>query len=431
MRSTIAPALFLSLSGLASAQGHVLVVDAAGGAPFTQIGPALQAAAPGDVLLVRGGTYAPFAVANRSVTIAGEHGSLVQVSGTIQVRNLAAGRTVLLHGLHTSGASSSSANDGPGITLKNDAGPVRVQACLAQGAAGFPGVRVQGSGDVAVSSSQAFGGVGWEFSGSGIVADGTAIAIYGCALIGADGAPPWSYTPPGCRGGSAGSGVRCWTDGFLFCGGSFLQGGSGQNGINGCYGGPVYGDMAHGGSAGDGLDLRNGQQTLWQFDDVFQIGTPGWGGSGQCGCGLVANCDGDPGLPGVQVHSSAGDLITTLPGSSAVLATSANPARELTTLGITMNSGPGESVLLVACSATAFAPEANRGVRLVDSNGSHLTQRIGTTDAQGHLAYSWPIPDLGPGIESQVLHLQALVVSPGGTRRWSNPVALVLLDSAF
>jgi hypothetical protein len=35
------------------AQGHVLVVDAAGGGAYTQIAAALQNAAPGDVLLVK------------------------------------------------------------------------------------------------------------------------------------------------------------------------------------------------------------------------------------------------------------------------------------------------------------------------------------------------------------------------------------------
>lgn len=425
------PLVLLAPAGLS--QGHVIVVDAAGGGAYLQIGAALQHASAGDVVLVKSGSYAGFAVANQSLTIAGDANALVQVNGTVQVRSLAAGRRVLLHRLQAFGATSASQNDGPGITIKNDTGPVRVQDCLAQGAAGMPGVRVEGAAEVGLSSSQAIGGVGWEFSGPGIVAEGDAIAVYACDAIGADGAPPWSYTPPGCRGGTAGSGIKSWTNGFIFCGGTLLRGGSGQDGMNGCFGGSYYGDMAHGGSAGDGFDLRYGTQTLWQLDEAFQIGTPGAGGYGQCGCGFTANCYGDNGSPGVQVDSGwwGGDSVVNLSGSSPTLSTSANPARELTTLGITVDSGPGEAVLLVACSATAFAPEVNRGVRLVDWNGPHVTQRIGTTDAQGHLSYSWPIPDLGPGVESQVLQVQALVVSPSGTRRWSNPVSLVLLDGAF
>ncbi len=88
-------------------------------------------------------------------------------------------------------------------------------------------------------------------------------------------------------------------------------------------------------------------------------------------------------------------------------------------------------MLLVGCSGVGFSQQADRGVCLVDTNGPHFTLRLGTTNSLGHLQTNWAIPDLGVGIESQIVHLQVLVVRTNGQRRWSNPVSAVLLDSAF
>lgn len=427
----LVPLALFSFASLALGQGHVLVVDAAGGGAYTQIGTALGHAAAGDVLLVKSGNYPAFAVANQSVSIVGDANALVQVNGTVQVRQLIAGRSVLLHRLQAFGVATISANDGPGITIKNDTGPVRVQECLAQGAAGRPGVRIEGSGDVALATTQAFGATAWSLSGAGVLANGTAAAIYDCDLHGAVGAAPLSsWSPPECYGGSGGSAVRSTSDGFLYVAGSQLVGGNGYDGANNCF--PTgTADCCYGGNGGSGIDVLAGIQTLWQLGNSFQLGVPGGGGYGQCGCGLLVWCQCDPGNSGNSVAAWYGDTIVNLAGGSPSLGLSSNPARELTTVGITIDSAPGDRVLLVACGATAFAPEMNRGVRLVDWNGPHHTQRLGTTDAQGHLLANLPIPDLGPGVESQILHLQALVVHANGSRVWSNPLALVLLDSAF
>ena len=128
---------------------------------------------------------------------------------------------------------------------------------------------------------------------------------------------------------------------------------------------------------------------------------------------------------------SSGDTVVAIPGPNPSLSLSANPAREGTTLGLSVESAPGDAVLLVMTSAVTFAPEQNRGVRLVNWSGPHTTRRLGTTDALGHLQTSWPIADLGSGIESQIVHVQLLVVHSNGQSVWSNAISLVLLDSAF
>jgi hypothetical protein len=196
--------------------------------------------------------------------------------------------------------------------------------------------------------------------------------------------------------------------------------------------GYYYGDWCDGGNGGSGIDVLTGAHTLWQLDTSFQVGTGGYGGTGDCGCGFSAPpCDADGGSIGVPVAFNFGDTLVTIPGLSPTLSLSSNPARENTLVGITLDSSPGDAVLLVASSGVSFVPESGRGVRLVDWTIPHMTRRLGTTDGQGHLQSSMAIPDLGPGIESQIVHLQALVVHGNGSRVWSNPVSLVLLDSAF
>jgi hypothetical protein len=77
-----------------TALASTFVVDAAGGAGahFTDIPPAIAAAAPGDVLLVRAGSYSPF-VLDKGLAILADAGA--DVAGTITVQNVATIRAAL------------------------------------------------------------------------------------------------------------------------------------------------------------------------------------------------------------------------------------------------------------------------------------------------------------------------------------------------
>ncbi|MBK7645562.1 MAG: hypothetical protein IPJ19_21435 [Planctomycetes bacterium] len=419
------------LAPAALSQGHVLVVDAGGGGAYTQITTALQNASPGDVLLVKSGSYRRFAVANQSVAVVGDVSATVQIAGTVQVRNLAAGGTALLHGLQVFGALSTAANDGPGFSIRNDAGAVRVQECIAQGAAGKPGVRVEEAEDVALAGVHSFGGSAWPNSGEGLVANGHAIAIYECDLHGGPAAVPLWSNYPACIGGNGGCAVRSAMNGFLWVGATLLIGGVGTNGADGCSGNTTYTLWCSGGNGGHCLDLMTGAHSLWTLGSTSLPGQFGYGGYGTCGCGFSCCCSGDSGTPGLALAANYDDYPVNLPGDSPTLALGLNPMRENSSVGISVDSAPGATATLIVSGYTPFQLDLPRGVRMVDMVGAHLSFGLGTTDAQGHLQASWPIGDLGPGIESQILYLQVLVTLPTGPRRWSNPVALVLLDSAF
>src|SRR5262245_22482850 len=85
-----------------SLHGQTFVVDAGNGpgANFTSIAAAIAAVPDGATLLVRAGTYAPFTVDAKGLTILGDPG--VVVGGSVAVRNIAAGQAVTIRELQTS-----------------------------------------------------------------------------------------------------------------------------------------------------------------------------------------------------------------------------------------------------------------------------------------------------------------------------------------
>ena len=65
----------------ASAQASVLVVDASGGGAFTSLQAAVDAAASGDLLLVKGGVYSGFTADGKALTIVEDSGHAASVLG--------------------------------------------------------------------------------------------------------------------------------------------------------------------------------------------------------------------------------------------------------------------------------------------------------------------------------------------------------------
>jgi hypothetical protein len=300
-----------------------------------------------------------------------------------------------------------------------------VQDCFAQGAAGESGLRIDGSADVAINFTQALG----VTSGSGLRADGSALALYHCDVEGGDGNPAMGDYPPQCSGGTGGEGVGSATSGFLFCGGTFIRGGNGQPG-NHCSG-QGGSTCCAGGGGGSAIDVEPGQQVVDLLDDVLVPGQGASGGYGSCNCGLVSYCYCDSGYGGAPLYWGPGDVISNQPGLCPVLAVSANPVRELSTLGFTVDSAPGDQVFLAVNTSTTFRREIGKGVRLVAPTHPNKYQILGPTDALGHLQDGWDLPDLGPGVQSVIVHMQALVKHANGHLVWSNPVHLVVLDQAF
>src|SRR5690349_9408266 len=92
----------------APAFAGVHIVDATGRGDQLTIAAAVAAASEGDLVLVRSGTYAGFVVDDKALVIALDVGALVTIEGTIEIDNLAGGKSLVLEGLSVHGPVNAS-----------------------------------------------------------------------------------------------------------------------------------------------------------------------------------------------------------------------------------------------------------------------------------------------------------------------------------
>src|SRR6187402_1540088 len=97
--AALARGLCLSLLLASAARADVFVVDASGGGDFTTLQAAVNAAADGDTLLVRTGSYAGFLLTGKGLSIVAERGAEPKVSADVRLLSITAGHTVVLSGL--------------------------------------------------------------------------------------------------------------------------------------------------------------------------------------------------------------------------------------------------------------------------------------------------------------------------------------------
>ena len=114
-RSLLAFALTSLGAAILPAQ-QTFIVSAAGGGQFTDIPPAIAAAAPGDTLLVRPGQYSAFTV-GKGIRIIGDPGAVAgNPFSAIQIRGLPAGQALVVQGL----AANTLLAAGPTTVADND-----------------------------------------------------------------------------------------------------------------------------------------------------------------------------------------------------------------------------------------------------------------------------------------------------------------------
>ena len=163
----------------AVARADVLVVDAAGGSDFTDLPDAVAAAAEGDTLLVKSGSYTAFQLVDKGLHVVADVDASVHVDGYISIEGLGAGKAVLLSGLEVVGSETLYLDESnwfwatPAVGASGCEGAVRVQDCDLTGgpgvydleylgvdswAGGGTAAAVVDSGDVAFTSCQLRGG---------------------------------------------------------------------------------------------------------------------------------------------------------------------------------------------------------------------------------------------------------------------------------
>jgi hypothetical protein len=382
----------------------VWVVDQGGGGDFTAIQPAVDAAADGDTVLVRAGSYAGFAVNSKGVAVVADVGALVELQGSVQIVNLPIGSVAHLAGLSVLASGHADVTLNSGLYLQNNHGVVRGFDCSFEGAWGYPwptnddtgreGAVFDQNKDVAFTRCSFTGTEArWVYNccdygydgGDGVYSQDTVVAFYDCLLQGGKGGDSgW--------GGVGGAGCEFINLG-LFASGSVFRGGEGGTGEDFIYG--------PGGPGGDGL-IVHGQGQARLTDCLFE-GGPG-------GIALTFGPDGPPG----QQTSGAGSFYLYQ-----------GPARSTSVVGmwwegaslpLFVGGEPGDRVFLIASTQTDFFfQEALSGTWLVPHLGFASVIPAGIIDASGILEVELDGFDLDSGDEASSLYVQAICIDTNGT----------------
>lgn len=420
-------ALARTLIGLSSiallhapALAGVIVVASNGTGQATDLPAAIAAAVDGDVLLVKSGTYSAFTITNKSLDLVADAGASVIVLGTSTVQQLAATRSVSLTGLSLRGPAGVGSNIGTALRLVNDSGSVRVQGCDLAGhdgnactefAWGGSALFADHCNDVALARCTLAGGNAGDFrldagyggyGGDCLQGLNSRVALYGCSLRGGRGASSTAACGGFGAGGYAGFGGDACD--LISCPQSFAASCTFQGGD----GGDSFFDLPPG--VGAWL-ITSG--TLTALDSSFLSGHDAAGGTS------------------VGVRIDGGATFSTLPGLGRTLTTN-RVLREGSQLRLEFTGQPGDVVELTFAESGRFqSSPALRGVSLLRTSKPTPVLQAGVVDASGTLHVTWPIDELGTGVQARRLFLQAVFRDTSGVTTLSTPATVVLLDSAL
>jgi hypothetical protein len=412
------PALVLSAP---LAVADVLIVDPAGTHGYSQIQAAIDASQDGDLILVRSGTYAGFALQGRSLTVRGDVNAEVEVESGVSVTDTPAGGVVVLADLQIVGADAVTFVAGEnGLTLLDNAGFVRIQGCTLAG----------GTGASTVSA------VGGKPGGDGCtIEDSPRAALVDCVMAGGSGGgDPFTAT----LGGVGGHGLRTRTSGTVLYDCEVFGGGGGVADLNpgqvGGPGGPAcevvdFGVFAantsfrggsggyghNGGDGGVGLIVQSGAQAQLLGCDVFG----GFGGNqGEFG-------EGDDGQP-----TAGGGLFNHLPGEPRVFG-APGLARDGATVSVTVAGEPGDAIWIVPGQSPAHVPAIALGGVWLVARPVFLTKApLVVLGPSGQATVELPVSGLSAATPSRELYLQGFARTVGGQIRLGSPGHVSIVDCA-
>jgi len=430
MRAPTLLLLVVLLSPAAAARGQVWTVDDDGGADYTDIQAAVDAAADGDVILVASGLYAPFGVSAKGVSVVADGEQTALLTGQVTIADLPACGTVVLRRLSTSAPS------GHGLDVRDCAGSVLVEECAFRGRGtpaeyepemDFFGARVRGSANVVLARSTLTGGDGGNvgffaepwYGAHGIQASGSTVTVVDCDLRGGDGADaPFDDVWDGAAGGH---GVLLH-DATLWIFGSRASGGDGGTGD---YHEEVFPFPVEvcgaGGDGGSGIRISTLDPV--DFDDpaASTVTVRDFAAEVGLGGGAVCGPFGDDGQR-VLADGSAPHVVSELPGEARGLHVN-SPVRGGTSLRVRAEGVPGDA-FLVSFGAAPLAPLDLGLVHPLAVAPPYTTLVLGVVPAAGALQKLFPLSPFGPGFGGTTVPAQgvlwnvetaAVELAPAGT----------------
>jgi hypothetical protein len=381
-----------------SAQAVWVVDDDAGpGVDFAEIQAAVDAVADGDVVLVRPGSYAPFTIDGKSLTVHGDGATRPTMRGPLAVDDLPLGAGVVVRGIDVEDV----ALPGPlsinhAIRAFSNAGPVWFEDIRTNTEFAFPFTASNTGSLVFESASVVFARCELVAIGSdvtlaanpGLGTVDSTVALYGCLVRAGVQSPNGGFTFDGSDG------IRM-SGGTLFLSGCDVAGG---DGVDGSSSSPCV--VCAGGDAGDGMFLSGADPSASVLDSVVVAGTPGLGSPCAPSC--------SPGDPGLDYRVVTGTL-TPLAGVARGMNAS-SPVREGETATDTWSGAPFDLVVQVFTFAQAPAVQLPgiTGPSVLDP--PFFTRVKGLLNLLGTKNQSSTLGELGPGLAAIGLYKQSLFV---------------------
>lgn len=415
--------LSVLLTTLPASAGTWIVDDDGGpGVDFTQIQPAVDAAAAGDSIQVLPGTYAGFTL-NKPLVLFGGGSGLRTVVDQVVVRDIPLGTIAALADLDLSTTWGQTGwTNKPLLHVDDCAGTVVLDALQI----GLHFVRVESSKDVRLSNTQVDALAPHFYGLPALALNESRVEVVGCSLRGGPGGD-CNQCEVGGDGGDAIYLSTLAATSEVHAYRSILRGGDGGDAIVPFLGGSGYGgDGGHGIDGGGGPVLVAGQiehsATGGLGGSVF--GGSGFGSAGSKGCGVASS----------SVHGSRVSGATVVQAGAWCSDAMQFPVPEDPTLHTLGVPTPGSVIAYRVTVAPGTLVDLNLGrlPALVLVSGlsediliqSLRTFALGAVDGSGSIGMNFTVPSvLKPG---SIFFAQARVTLPGGETRYSNSVPLVV-----
>ena len=440
--TTCVQAAFLAVLAPAtlSAQDNVWVVDALNlpGSDFTGLQEAIDAASEGDTILVQGRmgmSYGNSVIAGKSLELAGLLDDLSPALslnppelGPVRIQDLLGNQRLTMRGFVIRDEIPVAPLQQSNLTISNCAGLVFIEEVQMDRSPGVainqphpPVLDVANSSAVTMVNSSLRGADGLQgsFGGNGAHLTNSTVHMDHVSIDGGTGAPTNLFTP-GAQASAlpGGEGMRI-KGGSFFAFGCRITGGQGGRGVlnatMNCY------SSAQGGT---GINLRS----IVPFSAMMtRIETSVAGGPGGISPGI--NC-----LAGPQGDDfEQFGFIQTINAFAHELVV-ASPVREseIAVLEFRAQAGDVAFLLLGPLGGPVQDPLAFNG--LLHILPIFDIRKMGVIPTSGTLTRQFTIGELGPGVDSASIDLQAFYFRPGALfpdLTASNPTVMLLLDSSF